>query len=244
MRVRSRLSALPVLAAAALPCSCAFADDAAESTAVLAQGRWRIEGALDAPRAAAGHPPDRPLLRLGVGGGIALKSEHGGLTLESLDAAPDAASELDFLGGARWRLRAGNAGGFAGTPWLAGADGASSAWRAAGVRPSARATAEWALPQDFSLGVTPGILVDRDDAGKRHASGLLALTLGRRWSPSWRGLVGLTGKAGGADDPPLSLDAGLAFRATDALQFDLSLSHGIAGGAPGVQAGLGLSARF
>jgi len=242
MRVRSRLPALSVIAAAALPCTC-LADDASASIAVLAQGRWRIEGGLDAPHELASRRPGLPLLRLGLGGNVALKTEHGGLTLEALDAAPDMAADLDFLGGARWRLRAGNAGGFAGTPWLAGADGGSSAWRAAGVRPSARATAEWALPQDFSLGVTPGILVDRDDGGKRHASGLLAVTLGKTWSSNWRGLVGLTGKSGGAE-VPLSLDAGIAFRASDRLQFDLSVSHGVAGGAPDMQAGLGLSARF
>ena len=95
----------------------------------------------------------------------------------------------------------------------------------------------------FSLGVTPGLLLDRDEDGKRHAAGVLAVALGKTWSTNWRGLVGLTGKSAGGD-VPLTLDAGLAYRATDALQFDFSLSHGVAGGAPDVQAGIGLSSRF
>jgi hypothetical protein len=240
MRVRQHLPALAAAAAVLLPCL-AWADDAEPSTAVLARGRWRIEGGLDAARD-TGRQSGPAALRLGAEGRIALHAEHGGVTLETLDDAP-AAVDADFLGGARWSLRAGNAGGFAGTPWLAGGGGASNAWRAAGVRPSARATAEWSLPQDFSLGLTPAILVDRDADGRRRAAGLLAVTLGKTWSSHWHGLVGLTGRAGGAD-VPVALDAGLAYRASDTLQFDFSLSHGLGGGAPDVQAGLGLSTRF
>lgn len=243
MRARQHLPLLSVVAAAALPCQDARADDLV-STAVLAQGRWRVEAGLDAaPRDAT---PRQAPLHLGFGGSFALHADHGGLTLESTDitpASPDDAADADLFSGARWHLHAGNAGGFAGTPWLAGAGTPSAGWRSAGSRPSARATAEWSLPRDFSFGVTPGLLLDRDDDGKRHAAGVLALALGKTWSANWRGLVGLTGKAAGGD-VPLTLDAGLAYRATDALQFDFSLSHGVAGGAPDVQAGIGLSSRF
>ena len=247
MRARQHLPLLSIVAAAAaLPCPCASAFDTGESTAVLAQGRWRLEAGLDA--AHDGTPPQAlaSLLRLGLAGSFALRADRAGVTLESLESTspPSAdAPESDLFSSARWHLRAGNAGGFAGSSWLAGGGDPSAGWRSAGLRPSARATAEWTLPQDFSLGVTPGLLLDRDEDGRRHAAGVLAVALGKSWSANWRGLVGLTGKTAGGD-VPLTLDAGLAYRASDALQFDFSLSHGVAGGAPDVQAGLGLSARF
>jgi len=240
MRVRQVLRVL-VAVAAALPCLACAEEEEGGRGAVRVPGRWRIEGGLESARAADREA--RPAaLRLGVEGRVALHAERGGVVLETLDDTP-AVADVDFLGGARWSLRAGNAGGFAGTPWLAGSGGSSSAWRAAGVRPAARATAEWSLPQDFLLGLTPAVLVDRDAEGRRHAAGLLALTLARNWSPHWRGLVGLTGKAGSAD-APLALDAGVAYRAGGALQFDFSVSHGLGGGAPSAQAGLGLSTVF
>jgi hypothetical protein len=41
----------------------------------------------------------------------------------------------------------------------------SRALRGEGVRPSLRVSAEWDLPADLSLGVMPGIAVDRNAQG-------------------------------------------------------------------------------
>src|SRR3954470_2941141 len=93
MRLRQHLPALSIAAAAALPCAAAFAGDATESTAVLAQGRWRIEGTIEAPRDGTSRDAHPRVLRLGAEGGLALHAEHGGVSLERLDepgAAPSA----------------------------------------------------------------------------------------------------------------------------------------------------------
>jgi hypothetical protein len=45
------------------------------------------------------------------------------------------------------------------------------------VRPSLRVSAEWDLPDDLSLGVMPGIAVDRNAAGKPYRYGILGVVL-------------------------------------------------------------------
>src|SRR5437868_2620362 len=90
--------------------------------------------------------------------------------------------------GARWRALHGDANAHvamaAGKPDLHAADA-----RDAARRPTMNLSGEWALPNDFSLGVMPGMAVDYNTLGRRQANGTFAVTLGKTWSPQWRTFV-------------------------------------------------------
>ncbi len=152
--------------------------------------------------------------------------------------------------GAQWRVRGGDAGWLPGVAWLADVETSmgSPAFRGRNVRPSLRATAQWALPGEMTLGVMPGVYRDRGDDGRHYAAGLLAVTLGQAWTPRLQGFVELAGQRltrAQADAPLLGLDTGVAFAASKSLQFDAVVSRSLAGaGQQGVRGGLSVSALF
>jgi hypothetical protein len=153
----------------------------------------------------------------------------------------------DVALGVRWRVRGGDAGWLPGVAWLAEAETPTGgpAFRAADAHPSLRATAAWALPHDWTLALTPGVFRDRDEAGRHHACGLLAATMGHAWTPRLRGFVELAARGGaGGRGARTDADMGLAFAATQALQVAAVLSRGLAVGTPDPRAGLSVSARF
>ena len=106
---------------------------------------------------------------------------------------------------------------------------------------------EWALPNDFSLGVMPGMAMDTSPQGRRQATGTLAVTLGKAWSPQWRTFVDMardrldTMQIAGTST---SVDAGLSFSASASTQIDFALTRGISDSSTPFQAGVGVSSRF
>ena len=120
--------------------------------------------------------------------------------------------------------------------------------RAVDVRPSLRATAQWELPRQLSLGVMPGVYRDRGDDGRHYAAGLLAVTLGQAWTPRLQGFVELAGQRLSrtqADVSLLNLDTGVVFAASKSLELDGVVSRNLAGGgAQVVRGGLSVSSRF
>jgi len=116
----------------------------------------------------------------------------------------------------------------------------------AALRPTMSLSGEWALPNDFSLGVMPGMAVDYTQ-GRRTSTGTLAVTLGKTWSPQWRTFVDMardrmaTLQIAGAST---SVDAGITFVATPTTQIDFAVTRGLSDTAPPFQAGLGVSSSF
>ena len=233
--------------------------DFIDSSTVVRHGHWQVESALAGERdAGAGilaHPLATPtLLRVGIGESVELRAE-GAALLHAKTADADAVPAQRITGfsylafGATWRVRHGNAGWLPGVAWLADVQTSAGGrtLRGMGVRPSVRATAEWELSDNCSLGVMPGLFLDRNPLGKRYAAGILAVTLGKAWTPRWRTFVEVAAERlalsrnGGSS---VTFDTGLAFAATKSLQFDIAVSHGLSPGAPDVRGGLGLSARF
>jgi hypothetical protein len=155
----------------------------------------------------------------------------------------------DISFGAKWRVRGGDAGWLPGVAWLADVETTTGtpAFRGPVFRPSLRATAEWSLQPGLTLGVMPGIYRDRDDSGKHYAAAVLAFAIGKEWTPRLHSFVELAGERlplsqrGGSS---VTLDTGVAFRATRALQFEAIISRGVDGASPNAQAGVGLSSRF
>ena len=66
--------------------------------------------------------------------------------------------------------------------------------RETGVRTSLRPVLTWDLPHEMSLGVMPGVAIERDDAGRRYASGILGIVAGKRLSETVRAFVELAGE--------------------------------------------------
>jgi hypothetical protein len=171
------------------------------------------------------------------------------------DHPAPAGAEAAF--GARWRVLQGDATTHVPVvSWMADVEPANPGGLARSnlLRPSVHLSAEWALTDDVSFGVMPGMAFDTDLAGRRQASGTLAVTLGKSWSPQWRTyvdlardrlmptlLAGATPVGGG---PSTTLDAGITFQAPSGVQLDLALTHGLSAAAPDFQAGLGVSSRF
>jgi len=254
------------LAAALLACPPARADDTiatdrpdfVESSDVVGPGRFQLETGLTADRQAQDGVTVRTLttptlFRYGVGETLELRLETDGYTRErSSDRTAGTSSTergwSDLSFGIKWHVQDGK-DATPGVAWLLHVDTAtgSRAFRGAGLRPSLRAAIEWDLPDDFSLGVMPGVYVDRDDAGKRFTGGIFAVTVGKEWSPRWHSFVEvagqqLAGKRHGGS--VVTLDTGLAFVATPTLQFDIEVSRGLSDAAPDLESGLGVAIKF
>ena len=262
----------PALRAAALlasliPCTFAQAEESSiatdrpdfvESSDVVGLGRFQVETGVTSDRHAQDGVTVRTLttptlFRYGIGETLELRLETDGYTRErtsdSIGATSATArgwSDLSF--GVKWHVLEG-AGTTPGVAWLLHVDAAtgSRAFRGTGLRPSLRAAIEWDLPEDFSLGVMPGVYVERNDAGKRYTGAIFAVTLGKEWSPRWHSFVEiagqqLTSKRNGGS--VVTLDAGLAFVATPTLQFDIEVSRGLSDAAPDLESGFGVSIKF
>ena len=257
---------IAALAAALLPCAFAHAEesiatdrpDFVESSDVVGLGRFQVETGLTSDRHAQDGVTVRTLstptlFRYGIGETTELRLETDGYmrerTGDSVAATTTTArgwSDLSF--GIKWHVLEGK-DSTPGVAWLLHVDTAtgSKVFRGSGLRPSLRAAIEWELPEDFSLGVMPGVYVDRNDAGKRYTGAILAATLGKEWSPRWHSFIEIAGQQlaskrnGGS---VVTLDAGLAFVATPTLQFDVEVSRGLSDAAPDLESGLGVSIKF
>ena len=163
----------------------------------------------------------------------------------SLSGSGDADSP-DMSLGARWRVLHGDASSHVPmAAWMPDLQSADA--RTAAQRPTMNLSGEWALPNDFSLGVMPGMLVDYSTQGRRQANGTFAVTLGKSWSPQWRTFVDMARDRVASVQPvgvSTSVDAGISFVATRSTQIDFAVTHGLSDTAPAFQAGLGLSSSF
>jgi len=162
------------------------------------------------------------------------------------DASTPGTDSPDLSLGARWRVVHGDANSHvpvaAWMPDMQAADAHDAA-----LRPTMNLSGEWALPNDFSLGVMPGMAVDYSMGGRRQSTGTLAVTLGKTWSPQWRTFVDMardrmgTLQMAGAST---SVDAGVTFVAAPGTQIDFAITHGLGDTAPPFQAGVGVSSSF
>ncbi len=123
----------------------------------------------------------------------------------------------------------------------------SSAFRGKGVRPSVRMSAEWELPNDMSLGVMPGIMLDKTATGERFTSGLLGIVVGKEWTDRFRSFVEVSApqmasnKYGGT---VVALTVGASYLLSNTTQVDTAISRGMNNNTPNWAWTLGFSAKF
>ena len=240
--------------------------DFLDSPAVIGLGQWQFDPLF--PTLPAPHDSDPTRLtpqfashfaRLAVPVNASQTMELRAATASStfeppLESANDRLRRLhgfsDISLGAQWRVRGGDAGWLPGVAWLADVETTmgSPAFRDRDVRPSLRATAQWELPQQMTLGVMPGLYRDRGDDGKHFAAGVLAVTLGKSWTPRLQSFVELAGQTlsrSQSDASLLDVDTGIAFVASKTLQVDMVVSRSLSGNASQqVRGGLSVSSRF
>ena len=167
-------------------------------------------------------------------------------THASADTGAPSAESLDLSLGARWRVLHGDANSHVPVAaWMPDLQSADA--HAAALRPTMSLSGEWALPNDFSLGVMPGMAVDYAPGGRRQSTGTFALTLGKSWSPQWRTFVDMARDRVAAVQlagVATSVDAGISFVAAPGTQIDFAVTRGLSDTAPPFQAGLGVSSSF
>jgi hypothetical protein len=255
-------------AAALLLAGAAWADDTistdrpdfVESSDVVGRGRFQIETGFQSERANIDGVKTRTrttptLLRVGVSDTLELRAETDGFAWGSAQDPSTGATEhargfSDWSLGAKWHMQDGD--DEKGTPsiaWLlhADLDTGSPAFRGRGVRPSLRLAAEWELPQDFSVGVMPGLVADQTTDGRHFTSGILAVTAGKAWTPQWRTFIEIAGQQLAArryGGSVVTFDAGATYLVTHSVQLDVAVSRGLNDTSPDFVWGVGLSARF
>lgn len=236
--------------------------DFLDSPAVVGLGQWQFDPVfppLPGPHEHAVARPASPFaaLELPVNAGQTMElraAASGGADALPLESATDRMRRLrgfsDVSLGARWRVRSGDAGWMPGVAWLADVETTmgSPAFRDGNVRPSLRATAQWELPSQLSLGVMQGVYRDRGDDGRHYAAGVLAVSLGKSWTPRLQSFVELAGQALSrtqSDSSLLNVDTGIAFTASKTLEVDMIVSRSLSGSASqDVRGGLSVSSRF
>jgi len=233
-------------------------EDFLDSPAVIGFDQWRFDPVLPLLQGPHEHAASRfAALNVPVDTSQAMQpGATAGITSDALplESANDRMQRLhgftDASLGAQWRVRGGDAGWLPSVAWLADVETTTGtpAFRDSNVRPSLRATAQWSLPQDVSLGVMPGLYRDRGEDGRHFAAGLLAVTLGKSWTPRLQSFVELAAQRLSRTQTDASLvnvDTGLAFIASKTTQVDMVLSRSLSGSvSQQVRGGFSVSSRF
>jgi hypothetical protein len=234
--------------------------DFLDSPAVVGLGRWQYDPVFPLPIELHASPVRRVASRFAAldvpvrGQAMELRAATADGTIEQpLESANDRLRRVhgftDVSLGAQWRVRGGDAGWLPHVAWLADVETTGSpAFRDRNVRPSLRATAQWELPGQLSVGVMPGVYRDRGDGGRHYAAGVLAVTLGKSWTPRLQGFVELAGQCLSRAQPDASLlnvDTGMAFAASRTLHVDVVVSRSLSGSvSQQLRGGLSVSSRF
>ena len=233
--------------------------DFVESSDVVGAGRIQIEFGLQSEHDTANSIKTKTrttptLLRFGLSDSLELRVETDGRTSSRVQDATGLQTReggwADASIGLKWHMADGDeTKGVPGMAWLVHLDGdtGSASLRGQGWRPSLRFVAEWDLPNDMSIGVMPGVAASTNANGKSFAAGILAVTVGKAWTPAWRSYVELAGQqiASAANGGSVvTFDTGLTYLVNDSLQLDLSLARGLTHESPRLAWGLGASVRF
>jgi hypothetical protein len=233
--------------------------DFVESSSVVGKGRFQIETGFALEHNRDGdiqtHTRTTPtLLRIGAGETWELRLEtdgHSQITTANrvLASREHISGTNDVSIGAKWHMKDEDQAGCPAIAWLlhADLDTGSAELRGNGIRPSLRMVAEWELPHDMSLGIMPGVVVDKADDGRHFTAGIAAITVGKSWTDSFRTFVELAGQqltSGRNGGSQLTYDAGATYLITKDVQADLSMSWGANRHTPDFQWGMGLSMRF
>ena len=234
--------------------------DFVESSDVVGKGRFQLETGYASERHKADGVKDRvtstpTLLRFGFSDTMEFRVEtDGAMRARSEDSNTGVTTRergfSDVAIGIKWHTQDGDtASGIPAMAWLFHADleTGSRAFRGEGVRPSVRAVAEWELPNDWSVGVMPGVFVDKNEDGDRYVGGIAAITVGKSWTDRFKTFFELAGqqlasKKNGGNIA--TWDVGATYLVSNDVQLDMAFSWAATKDTPDFQWGVGVSFRF
>lgn len=234
--------------------------DFVESSGVVGKGRFQLETGFSSEHNKADGVKERTtstptLLRFGLSDSLEFRVSSDGFSrLRSEDTATGITTRergySDLNIGIKWNTQEGDADkGTPSTAWLLHADleTGSRAFRGDGVRPSLRFVAEWDLPNDWSVGVMPGVFVEKNEDGDRYVGGIAAVTVGKSWTDRFRTYFELAGqqlasKKNGGNIA--TWDTGATYLITNDVQVDIGFSWAATKETPDFAWGVGLGVRF
>jgi len=229
----------------------------ASSSQVIGHGRVQLETGANWDRERNDAPHVRTLstptlLRIGVGDTTELRVETDGRSIGHIfdpatGARTTSAGWESTSIGVKWHLSDGEGNspalGLIGNVTL---PTGSATLRARGLLPRVELAAEWTLPDDWSLAVTPGAGADMDDRGVRYGYGVLAASLGKKITDRVQGFLELaapqiaSASHGGSQ---AQVDVGVSWLLNKNCQVDAMVVRGLNNNTPGLSLALGLSVR-
>jgi hypothetical protein len=232
--------------------------DFVESSVTVGKGRFQLETSV-----AGIHNRDGTLhqdilgtptlLRFGVADTWELRLETDGYTRQRTDdtSAPPAQTVYGFADselGVKWHMQD-REGARPSVAWLlhVGFPSGSESLRGPGIRPSLRATMEWDLPSDSSIGVMPGVIYQSRDDGHRYAAGLIGVSFGHNWTEQLHTFLEIAAPqlARPVDGGNIvTYDFGFSYLITPKVQVDTGVFIGANHHTPDVAWTVGLSAKF
>ncbi|UGQ44924.1 transporter [Massilia endophytica] len=230
--------------------------DFVESSNVVGKGRFQIETSVALERNRDAGVRERTsstptLLRYGVSDTLELRAETDGRMRYRSDGPEGALRQRGYADtsiGVKWHARdEDDKGPSIGLLLHADLDSGSSAFRGQGVRPSLRLAAEWELPDDYSLGIMPGLIWDKNDTGKRAVNGIFGIVVGKSWTDSFRTFVELSApqiakaRNGGSQ---YTFDLGGAWLLSKNCQLDAAWSRGLNRNTPDNAFTIGISIKI
>lgn len=122
----------------------------------------------------------------------------------------------------------------------------NSALRGRGLLPQVELAAEWDLPKDWSLAVTPGIGRDWDDNGTRFSYAILAASLGKKFSEHVQGFLEVAAPqiaSASHGGNQMQVDVGASWLLNKNCQVDAMVVRGLNNNTPDLSLAFGLSLR-
>ena len=215
--------------------------DYVESSDVVGKDRFQVESSVSVERDRRDGVRYRTfatpiLFRFGVSDTVELRLETDGYLVQRARSNATGASltergYADTSIGMKWHVL--DEQGMAPSVAVllhADLDTGSVAFRGDGVRPSLRVVAEWELPADYSLGIMPGVSVEKNALGQRFTSASFGVVLGKAFTERFRGFVELKvpqiarGRNGGSQ---VAIDTGVAYLLSNLMQIDTALTRGM-----------------
>jgi len=192
------------------------------------------------------------LLRIGLGDTTELRIETDGRSIaHDVDPAGGAratrAGWNDLSIGFKWHFADGE-GVHPSLGLIGGVDlpTGSAALRGTGFLPQLQLSAEWDLPGDWSLAVTPGAGRDVDDSGAHYGYGILAASLGKKFTEHVAGFLEVAAPqiaSSSHGGNRTQVDVGVSWLLNKNCQVDAMVVRGLNRHTPDLSLAFGLSVR-
>ena len=229
-----------------------MATAAEAETDVMGKGNTQLEFKLGVSRdrVAAFHESSTPFVaRIGVSETAEIRVVTGGYLKSKVDGVTTSGMADTNLG---LRLRLQETDEKTGKVGLAvqleqGLPTGATAFRAVGGSTALKFTATWALPEDISIGVQPGIVRVRNDESNWYVAPSMSLTVAKSWSPKLRTVAELiapqiTSQKNGGNEAYFAL--GATYSLTDMFELEATYARSLNKNAPQNNFAAGVNVKF